>query len=94
MVYPDSVLIDTFSGSVKSLQIFILILFQLKIIQDLCWLSLNQSMVYPDSVSINTFSGSDKLLQIFNPILFELKIIQDLFWFSLNDQWFILIPFR
>ena len=58
MVYPDSIPVDTFYVSVKSLQKFILILFQLKTTQDLCWFSLNRSIVYPDSVTVDTFYGS------------------------------------
>ena len=94
MVYPDSFPEDTFSGSDKSLQRFILILFQLKIIQDLCWFSLNRSMFILIPFPVDTLYGSDKSLQRFILILFQLKIIQDLCWFSLNIQWYILIPFR
>ena len=73
MVYSDYVPVDTSSGSYKSLQRFILILFQLKIIQDLCWFSLNRSKVYPDTLSVDTFSGSDKSLQRFILIFYPVK---------------------
>ena len=72
MIYHDSIPIDTFSVSVKSLWRFILIRYPVKD-YSICWFSLNWPMIYPDSVMVDTFSGSVKSLRIFILIHYPVK---------------------
>ena len=73
MIYPDSVPVDAFSGSVKSLLRFILIRYPVKDYSRPLLVQFKSTNIYPDSVPVDAFSGSVKSLLRFMLICYLVK---------------------